>query len=114
MIGVYIGQQIVGALADLNGQIIESRTGRMECGDGGIEQLIQLISVLHAKAHFLGVPVRGVGVGAPSVVQYPEGIVVWLPTLGWRNLPLRNLLQDVLHLPVFVENEVNLIALGES
>lgn len=114
MIGVYIGQQVVGALADLNGQIIESRTERMECGDGGVEQLIQLISALHAKAHSLGVPVRGVGVGAPSIVQYPEGIVVWSPTLGWRNLPLRNLLQDALHLPVFVENEVNLIALGES
>ncbi|MEJ5249985.1 MAG: ROK family transcriptional regulator [Caldilinea sp.] len=114
MIGVYIGQQVVGALADLNGQIIESRTERMECGDGGVEQLIQLISALHAKAHSLGIPVRGVGVGAPSIVQYPEGIVVWSPTLGWRNLPLRNLLQDALHLPVFVENEVNLIVLGEN
>jgi predicted NBD/HSP70 family sugar kinase len=60
------------------------------------------------------VPVRGVGIGAPSIVIFPQGIVTWAPILGWRNLPLKQRLEEALGLPVFVENEVNLIALGES
>jgi glucokinase len=53
-------------------------------------------------------------VGAPSIVEFEKGTVVWAPTLGWRDLVLKARLEEVLGLPVFVENEVNLIALGES
>jgi len=40
--------------------------------------------------------------------------VAWAPGLGWRNLPLKQALEAALGLRVFVENEVNLLALGES
>ncbi len=114
IIGVYIHQNMIGALADLNGQILERRTVSSIPGDEGIQCLLSLIDDLRRQATLLNLPVRGVGVGAPSVVKFPEGVVVWSPSLGWRNLPLRQILEDSLAMPVFVENEVNLIALGES
>ena len=57
---------------------------------------------------------RGVCIGAQAIVQYPQGILSWSPSLEWRDLPLKDGLERILELPVVVENEVNLIALGES
>jgi predicted NBD/HSP70 family sugar kinase len=114
VIGVYVGQRMIGALADLNGQIIERRSAPSLPGEAGIEALVGLIKELHEHAASLGLAVRGAGVGVPSIVTYPRGVVALAPGLGWRDLPLKERLQRVLDFPVLVENEVNLIALGES
>jgi predicted NBD/HSP70 family sugar kinase len=114
IIGVYVGHKMVAALADLDGEIIERHSETSLAGAEGLQQLIGIIQSLRGQADDLGLSVRGVGVGAPSIVSFPEGVVAWAPGLGWRNLPLKKLLETALGLPVFVENEVNLLALGES
>ncbi len=114
IIGVYVHGDMIGAISDLNGDILERRTIPSLPGEAGVERLIDLIRELRQVASGYGPPVRGVGIGAPSVVTYREGIVMWAPSLGWRNLPLKARLEQAVELPVFVENEVNLIALGES
>ena len=114
IIGVYVGHKMVAALADLDGKIIERRTQPSLSGEAGLQQLIDLVRDLHQQAEAMGLAVRGVGVGAPSIVSFPEGVVAWAPGLGWRNLPLKQALEAALGLRVFVENEVNLLALGES
>ena len=114
IIGVYVGHKMVAALADLNGEIIERRSQTARSGEAGLQQLIELINDLRQQAAALGLAVRGVGVGAPSIVSFPEGVVAWAPGLGWRDLPLKQHLETAFDLPVFVENEVNLLAVGES
>ena len=52
--------------------------------------------------------------GVPSIVPNDDGIVVWAPALGWRDEPLKRLIQERLQIPTFIENDVNLAALGES
>jgi glucokinase len=113
IIGVYVQQKMVAALADLGGEILARRMLPALRQEAGIAQLIVLIEGLRQEAAALGIPVRGVGVGAPSIVNFRDGTVAWAPYLGWRNLPLKRRLEEALGLPVFVENEVNLIALGE-
>lgn len=112
IIGVYVGQNMVGALADLNGNILERQITPSAPGEEGIERLVTVIKDLHQASEREHIPVRGVGVGAPSITH--EGIVKLAPSLGWRNLPLKQRLEERLGLPIFVENEVNLIALGEN
>jgi glucokinase len=115
IIGVYVGgQTVAGALADLNGVILHRHTLPTLAGAAGVAQVIEVIRALVDQAQAMGVPVRGVGVGAPSVVHYPDGVVALAPSLGWRDLPLQHMLQEAIGLPVIVENEVNLIALGEA
>jgi len=114
IIGVYVGHRMVAALADLDGTIIERRSEPSRSGEAGLQQLIDLIRDLQRQAGVMGLSVRGVGVGAPSIVSFPEGVVAWAPGLGWRNLPVKRRLEETLGLEVFVENEVNLLALGES
>jgi glucokinase len=113
IIGVYVHKNMVGALSDLSGEILERCVLPSVSGEAGVERLIGLVKHLHQVSKDLGPPVRGVGIGAPSVVIFEKGTVVWAPSLGWRNLSLKTRLEEALGLPVFVENEVNLIALGE-
>lgn len=113
VIGVYVHQNMAAALADLDGQILERRSLPSIPGEAGVQRLIDLIRELHQVSARYNAPVRGVGVGAPGVTLARQGIVTWAPTLGWRHMPLQRRLAEALNLPVFVENEVNLIALGE-
>lgn len=114
VIGVYVGgQTIAGALADLNGAILARDQRPTLPGDAGVRQLVGAICALQERAVEAGIPLRGVCVGAPSVVTHPAGEVLLSPSLGWRNLPLKRILEEQIDLPIFVENEVNLIALGE-
>ena len=55
----------------------------------------------------------GIGVGVPGLVDVPKGELLFAPNLGWRNVSLRLKWHQKFNLPVYVENEANLGALGE-
>ena len=58
--------------------------------------------------------IGGIGVGVPSVLDSHTQEVVSTPNIPELNqVPLSRLLSPLLDLPVYVENDVNLIALGE-
>jgi glucokinase len=56
--------------------------------------------------------VKGVGIGAPGAVDPETGNVIFAPNLGWHDIPLKKELENLLDLPVFVENDGNICALG--
>jgi predicted NBD/HSP70 family sugar kinase len=55
----------------------------------------------------------GIGLGVPGLTRHGEGIVTWAPSLNWRDYPLQARLTERFNLPVMVDNDVNLAALGE-
>lgn len=58
--------------------------------------------------------ILGVGMGLPGLIDTEKGIVRILPNIpGWRNVPLQRMMEDKLGLPTRIENDVNLITLGE-
>lgn len=57
--------------------------------------------------------IAGVGVGVAGLVQAETGIVYWSPSLTERNHPFRDVLQDRLMRPVFIDNDANLVAMAE-
>lgn len=57
--------------------------------------------------------VAGVGIGAPGAVDFNSGTVIFAPNLeGWKDIPLKKELEKMLGVPVFVENDCNISALG--
>jgi len=57
--------------------------------------------------------VAGIGIGAPGAVNFSDGTVIFAPNLeGWRDVPLKKALEKKLDVPVFVENDCNISALG--
>jgi len=56
----------------------------------------------------------GVGLGVAGLVDAPRGLVYWSPMLTARNVPLRDLLAARLPMPVFIDNDANLVAKAEQ
>jgi predicted NBD/HSP70 family sugar kinase len=59
-----------------------------------------------------GPPLLGIGLGVAGVFDARTGTLD-SPLLGWRELPLARIVQDRLGLPVFVDNDVNTLAVAE-
>lgn len=55
----------------------------------------------------------GIGIGAPGPVQVSTGMIYEAVNLGWKNYPLKDLLEVETGLPVVVDNDANIAALGE-
>jgi len=55
----------------------------------------------------------GIGVGAPGPVNVGTGSIDVAINLGWENFPLRELLEIETSLPVIVDNDANVAAIGE-
>ena len=55
----------------------------------------------------------GIGVGAPGPLDREKGIVLVAPNLGWKDFPLRQRIQERLHLPTTLDNDANCATFGE-
>src|SRR3989338_642722 len=79
-----------------------------------ITALVKASEALLALNRFDKKDICGVGVGAPGPVDFNQGVIHFLPNIpGWENTPLKKILQQRLHLPVFMDNDANLICLAE-
>jgi glucokinase-like ROK family protein len=109
------GTKMFGTVANLGGNIQSEiyRPWESNEPEAALEQVCELISDLLDRPRPPRQQVRGIGVGAPGVTLFESGVVTWAPSLGWRDLPLRDILAGRFGLPVVVENDVNLAALGE-
>jgi glucokinase len=109
------GTKMYGAISNLCGKIIdELDIGRHgTTGEESYNRLVTLIDTLLASPKLQERKVRGIGIGAPGITWHKEGIVKWAFTLNWQDFPLKDRLSERYGLPIIVDNDVNLAALGE-
>jgi glucokinase-like ROK family protein len=114
VIGIDLGgTKMFGTVADLAGQLQNEMYMPWGEKPGDLNHLYDLIDKLLKVPRPTGQQIRGIGIGAPGVTLSEEGIVTWAPSLEWRDLPLKKILEERYGMPVMVENDVNLAALGE-
>ena len=59
--------------------------------------------------------IHGIGIGVPGPVSFREGMPVVPPIMpGWDRFPVREVISQRLGCPVLVDNDVNIMALGEA
>lgn len=64
---------------------------------------------------FSGDGITGIGVGVPSVVDVEKGIVYDVQNIpSWKEVHLKDLLQEKFRVPVYVNNDANCFAVGEK
>src|SRR5947209_1944998 len=103
------------ALADLQGEMLY--TTQRPTRRPGLEPLDALFEVVEAAlAESRGLPagVIALTVGVPGIVTEPGGEVSGSPNAGWEDVPVGRLLRERFDVPIMVENDVNLAALGEA
>lgn len=60
-----------------------------------------------------GLPLLGVGVAVPGVVEPETGTLRMSVRLGWTGMPLAALLREALGLPVLVDNDISAVTAAE-
>ncbi len=103
----------VYAVSDFSGRILSKHSMLTEgSGEDFLAKLgdeIQaLISSQYARAKF-----GSVGVSVPGLIDRETGTIKVSPNLEWDNLPIQEILEKRLNLPVFVENDANAAAFSE-
>lgn len=59
-----------------------------------------------------GKDVAAIGIIVRGPVKSAEGVSLFSPSTGWRNVPLKFIVEAQFHLPTFVENDMRAMALG--
>ena len=116
MIGVDLGgTKVYGAMANLNGAILHEAAFEHHHtrSEESFTLVCRVIDTLLRHAQDAALPVRGIGVGVPGLVQPGVGSVSLAPALEWHDFPLKERLTGQYPYPVIGENDVKLAALGE-
>lgn len=105
------------AVTDLAGTLVAERTADLDIAVGP-EQVLgwledELCDLVRTSGHDLR-EVRGLGVGLPGPVEHGTGRLVNPPIMpGWDGYGVIERLQQQFAMPVLVDNDVNIMALGE-
>ncbi|CAM5640493.1 N-acetylmannosamine kinase [Streptomyces tendae] len=111
------GDSVAVGLADLSGQLLAQRDERadvMADPEGPLRRVEELFDALLADRGPGAPPVWGVGIGVLGPVDARSGSPLPLPPMpAWADYPIRKRFAGRYEVPVWVDNEVNLMALGE-
>lgn len=105
------------ALLDLAGRVLAEQSCDLAIGDGPqivLDCCERIFEQLLAGASVAREAVCGVGLGVPGPVEYEAGLVRQPPIMpGWDGFPIAEHLSKTWPVPVLVDNDANLMALGE-
>lgn len=118
-IGIDIGgTKIAGALVDSNGSVLHKMSVPVSTSgqQSVITQLVAHIRELREIADSEQRTVIGIGVGTAGQIDFANGVVVSGTTniQDWNDVPLRDELSKYVDLPIWVDNDVNVVALAET
>ena len=117
--GVDLGGTNISAAVFDDGMKILGRSERPTRAQEGADEVIRRMAacVREAleRASVAAGEVAGVGVGAAGLTDWRTGVVVLASNLGWRNVPLKERLEQELDgLRVEVDKDTNAAALAEA
>ncbi|MGY1632667.1 ROK family protein [Geodermatophilus sp. SYSU D01186] len=108
---------VAAGVTDLTGRVLASvqEPGSIAAGpDATLNRVAELFADLLADESVPDAPVYGIGVGLPGPVEFATGTPVSPPIMpGWDGYEVRARLAERFDVPVWVDNDVNLMALGE-
>jgi glucokinase len=111
-IGIDIGgTKIAAGAVDEQGHVVASV--RRDTPSTSPERTALVIAETVAELR-AGHVVEAVGLGAAGFVDESRGTVVFAPNLAWRDEPLRKKVEDLVGLPVVVENDADASAWAEA
>jgi predicted NBD/HSP70 family sugar kinase len=111
-IGIY---DTTAMLVDLCGNMIHSETAEfgLSTGEAIYESVITTVDRVLETADLSKTQLRGMVLGIAGIVDASTGRISHAPGVNWENRDIRSELQKRYDCPFFIENDVNLIALGE-
>ncbi|MBO9129640.1 ROK family glucokinase [Bacillus sp. 165] len=117
LVGVDLGGTTIKlAFITMYGEILHKWEIPTNISEQGKHITLDIAKAIDFKLEELGETkskLAGIGMGAPGPVNVVTGLVYEAVNLGWKDYPLKDLLEVETGLPVIVDNDANIAALGE-
>ncbi|MPQ43271.1 ROK family protein [Clostridium tarantellae] len=117
VVGVDLGgTKISCALADLNGKVISQNTIATNANEGEVPVLNRIINSIETVIEDGKVTiedVKAIGIGSPGPLNSKTGIIITTPNLPFKNFNLVDPLKNRFNIPVYLDNDANVAAIGE-
>ena len=110
------GTNVIAGLVDEEGRILARRRFPTKSGRPPSEVIADMVAHLRtlSSENPSGCRPEALAVGLPGWLNQSEGLLIQAPNMpGWVNVPLAEIMSQALNLPVRLENDSNLYALGE-
>jgi len=111
------GSKILAAVVKSRGEMLSSDESTTPATEGREVVIQSIIDSAHSalkQANCTISEISAIGIGAPGISNPEAGILFTSPNLpGWRNVLLRDIIQDKLGKKAFLINDANAAALGE-
>jgi predicted NBD/HSP70 family sugar kinase len=108
---------VIVAVTDLGGKVLGQRRAVLDIADGPkvvLDRVVRLGREVLAGAGRSLQELAGVGMGLPGPVEHSTGTPVKPPIMpGWDGFDVVQYIRKSLPVPVLVDNDVNIMALGE-
>jgi glucokinase-like ROK family protein len=102
------------ALSDLSGKLSEIVEIEGDIGQGPEKVLLKIENAFEKIIAKTKQEIWGIGIGLPGPVEFAAGVPMSPPIMpGWDRYPVRERFSKKFNAPVWVDNDVNLMALGE-
>src|SRR6266852_5208608 len=118
VLGVDVGgtTTAAGVVTAAGEVMVEAQAPPHDAGPGrALDTLVGLVETIRREARARGISIDGIGLGLPGIVDAERGQVgediPHVPELAGR--PVAALLADRFGIPVFIDNDVNALALAE-
>lgn len=112
------GTNVRAIVADLDGNVFSEDIRASRASEGLDETLDTMVASLEAacaRASASTGDLKALGIASPGAVDSANGTVPEAPQLiGWKDVPLVELMSERLGMPVWLENDANAAALGEN
>lgn len=119
---IYVGVDLGGTsvkvgLCDSAGKLLQTYEGPTEANkgaDGVLANVDRYVRKLVSDSSYSWEQVAGIGAGIPGFMDIPEGFMKLSANLGWRNVPVKKILEAAFGKSVKIDNDANVAALGEA
>ncbi|EFU43323.1 glucokinase, ROK family protein [Paenibacillus vortex V453] len=119
---IYVGVDLGGTaikvgICNEEGHLLQKYEGPTETAKGVdtvIDNIEKYVRHIVEESPYSWDKLAGVGAGFAGFTNIREGIIILAPNVGFKDVPIRALLEERLGKPVKIDNDANVAALGEA
>ena len=119
---IYVGVDLGGTnikvgICDEQGNLLHTYEGPTGVEDGAqavLDRIAEYVKKVVSDSAYEWEQVAGVGAGVAGFIDIASGTVMFAPNLKWKEVPVKKELEARLGLPVALDNDANVAALGEA
>ncbi len=113
------GTKIYTVLVNRQGKIVGKAKIKTKNGensnnlDSVLNRIVECYKMACNNAKINEKDIKAIGMGVPSAVNIDKGLLIHAPNLGWKDIKIKNKMEEKLKKSVFVDNDVNIGLYGE-